>query len=333
MSDTKHFKAFRIHSEDGRKVEPRFDEISVDDLCDGDVVVKGAWSSINYKDALAGTGKGRILRKFPLVGGVDIAGHVVSSSDTRFSEGDPVIVNGCGLSETHDGGFAEYARLKGEWLTPLPDGLDLRTTMALGTAGFTAALAIHRMEQNGQSPEQGPIAVSGATGGVGSIAVDMLSARGYEVTAMTSKTTADDYLRNLGAADIMNIGHHQLGTKPLEKAIWAGAIDNLGGDILGWFTRTTQPYGNIASIGLAAGIDLSTTVMPFILRGVALLGINSVEVPRDLRIEVWNRIAGDLSAPHIDEIANREVSLEGLPDAFPAYIDGQVVGRTIVKLA
>jgi len=332
MSDTNHFKAFRIHSEDGRKVEARFDDISVDDLCDGDVVVKGAWSSINYKDALAGTGKGRILRKFPLVGGVDIAGHVASSSDPRFSAGDPVIVNGCGLSETHDGGFAEYARLKGDWLTPLPDGLDLRTTMAHGTAGFTAALAIHRMEQNGQSPEQGPIAVDGATGGVGSIAIDMLSARGYDVTAMTSKTTADEYLRNLGASDIMNIGHHQLGTKPLEKAIWAGAIDSLGGDILGWFTRTTKPYGNIASIGLAAGIELSTTVLPFILRGVTLLGINSVEVPRDLRIEVWNRIASDLSAPHIDAIANREILLDELPAAFAAYIDGQVVGRTIVKL-
>ena len=332
MSDTNHFKAFRIHSEDGRKVEARFDDISLDDLCDGDVVVKGAWSSINYKDALAGTGKGRILRKFPLVGGVDIAGHVVTSSDARFSAGDPVMVNGCGLSETHDGGFAEYARLEGDWLTPLPDGLDLRTTMALGTAGFTAALAIHRMEQNGQSPEQGPIAVDGATGGVGSIAIDMLSARGYDVTAMTSKTTADEYLRNLGASDIMNIGHHQLGTKPLEKAIWAGAVDSLGGDILGWFTRTTKPYGNIASIGLAAGIDLSTTVLPFILRGVTLLGINSVEVPRDLRIEVWNRIASDLSAPHIDAIANREILLDELPDAFDAYIDGQVVGRTIVKL-
>lgn len=332
MSDTNQFKAFRIHSEDGRKVEARFDDISVDDLCDGDVVVKGAWSSINYKDALAGTGKGRILRKFPLVGGVDIAGYVVSSGDARFSEGDPVIVNGCGLSETHDGGFAEYARLRGEWLTPLPDGLDLRTTMAIGTAGFTAALAIHRMEQNGQSPQQGPIAVNGATGGVGSVAIDMLSARGYEVTAMTSKTTADDYLRALGATDIMNVGHDDLGTKPLEKAIWAGAIDNLGGDILGWFTRTTKPYGNIASIGLAAGIDLSTTVMPFILRGVALLGINSVEVPRDLRIEVWKRIASDLTAPHINEIANREIALEELPAAFPAYIDGQVVGRTIVRL-
>jgi acrylyl-CoA reductase (NADPH) len=327
------FRAFRIHSDDGRKVESRLETITLDDLCDGDVVIRGAWSSINYKDALAATGAGRILRKFPLVGGVDIAGTVASSADPRYREGDEVVVVGCGLSETHDGGFAEYARVRGDWITPLPAGLDLRTAMALGTAGFTAGLAIHRMEQNGQAPAQGPIAVNGATGGVGSVAIDMLSARGYTVTAMTSKSDADEYLRALGAADVINLREQELGTRPLEKALWAGAIDNLGGDILGWFTRTVQPYGNIASIGLAAGVELSTTVMPFILRGVSLLGINSVELPRDLRIEVWNRIADDLSAPHIDRIANREIALADLAGAFPAYVEGQVTGRTIVNLA
>lgn len=332
MPDPNKFSAFRIHSEDGRTVDARLEDISVDDLCDGDVVIRGAWSSINYKDALAATGAGRILRKFPLVGGVDIAGYVETSADPRVSEGDAVIVNGCGLSETHDGGFAQYARVRGDWITPLPEGLGLRTSMALGTAGFTAALAIHQMERNGQSPDQGPIAVDGATGGVGSVAVDMLSARGYDVTAMTSKTTADDYLRSLGAAEIVNLREQEFGTKPLEKAIWAGAIDSLGGDILGWFTRTTKPYGNIASIGLAAGFELSTTVMPFILRGVNLLGINSVEVPRDLRIEVWNRIADDLESPNIDRIATHEVSLDELPAAFPPYIEGQVTGRTVVRL-
>lgn len=332
MSDPGSFKAFRIHSEDGRTVDARLETITLDDLADGDVVIRGAWSSINYKDALAATGEGRILRKFPLVGGVDIAGTVASSTDPRFAEGDPVIVCGSGLSETHDGGFAEFARVPGDWLTPLPSGLGLRTSMALGTAGFTAALAIHRMEQNGQTPGHGPIAVNGATGGVGSIAIDILSARGYEVTAMTSKATVEEYLRGLGATDVINIGHHQLGTKPLEKAIWGGAVDNLGGDLLAWFTRTTRSYGNIASIGLVAGIELSTTVMPFILRGVSLLGINSVEVPRDLRIEVWNRLADDLRAPHIDAIASREISLGELPDAFRPYIEGQVTGRTIVRL-
>ena len=327
------FKAFRIHSEDGKNVEARFDQIGVDDLAAGDVVIRGAYSSINYKDALAATGAGRILRKFPLVGGVDLSGTVESSDDPRIKAGDAVIVNGCGLSETHDGGFAEYARVKGDWVTPLPDGLDLRTAMALGTAGFTAALAIHRLEQNGQTPAQGPILVSGASGGVGSIAIDMLSASGYDVTAMTSKDTADDYLRSLGASDILNLTGMELSKRPLDKALWAGAIDNLGGEVLGWLTRTTRPYGNIASIGLVAGIELSTTVMPFILRGISLLGINSVDVPRDLRIAVWNRIAADLRPQHIDRIANREVSLDELPGVFPAYIDGQVTGRTIVRLA
>jgi len=296
-------------------------------------VIRGAYSSINYKDALAGTGTGRILRRFPLVGGVDIAGTVVSSSDPRVAEGDEVIVNGCGLSETHDGGFAEYARVHGEWTTPMPAGLDARTAMGLGTAGFTAALAIYRMEQNGQAPEHGPIAVDGATGGVGSVAIDMLSQRGYSVTALTSKTTANEYLQGLGASEILNIKDLELGERPLEKAIWGGAIDNLGGAVLAWLTRTTKPYGNIASIGLVTGIELSMTVMPFILRGVSLLGINSVEVPRDLRIAVWNRIAGDLAPAHLDKIANREIALADLPDNFADYIDGNVTGRTIVRLS
>ena len=296
-------------------------------------MIRGAYSSINYKDALAGTGTGRILRRFPLVGGVDIAGTVVSSSDPRVAEGDEVIVNGCGLSETHDGGFAEYARVRGEWTTPMPAGLDARTAMGLGTAGFTAALAIDRMEQNGQTPEHGPIAVNGATGGVGSVAIDMLSQRGYSVTALTSKATASEYLQGLGASEILHIKDLELGERPLEKAIWGGAIDNLGGAFLAWLTRTTKPYGNIASIGLVTGIELSTTVMPFILRGVSLLGINSVEVPRDLRIAVWNRIAGDLAPAHLDQIANREISLADLPNYFADYIDGNVTGRTIVRLS
>ena len=327
------FKAFRIHSEDGRHVEARLDEITLDDLCDGDVVIRGAYSSINYKDALAATGAGRILRRFPLVGGVDIAGTVVSSSDPRVAAGDEVIVNGCGLSETHDGGFAEYARVRGEWTTPMPAGLDARTAMGLGTAGFTAALAIHRMEQNGQTPEHGPIAVTGASGGVGSMAIDMLSQRGYSVTALTSKTTADEYLHSLGASEILYLKELELGERPLEKACWGGAIDNLGGALLAWLTRTTKSYGNIASIGMAAGVELSTTVMPFILRGVSLLGINSVEAPRDLRITVWNRIAGDLAPAHLDQSVNREITLADLPQYFPDYIDGKVTGRTIVRLS
>jgi len=327
------FKALRIHSADGRKVEPRLETLTLDDLSDGDVVIRGAWSSINYKDALAATGAGRILKSFPLVGGVDIAGTVVTSSDPRVAVGDEVIVNGCGLSETHDGGFAGFARVRGEWTTPIPAGLDARTAMGLGTAGFTAALAIHRMEQNGQAPGNGPVLVNGATGGVGSVAIDMLSRRGYSVTALTGKTTATDYLTGLGADTVLHTAELDMGTRPLEKALWAGAIDNLGGDILAWLTRTTAPFGNIASVGMAAGIDLSTTVMPFILRGVNLLGINSVEAPRAVRIEVWNRIADDLRPAHLDEIIRHEIALDDLVEAFPAYIDGSVVGRTIVRLS
>ena len=326
------FKAFRIHSEDGRNIEARLETIELDDLSAGDVVIRGAYSSINYKDALAATGKGRILKKFPLVGGVDIAGTVVSSTDDRINKGDQVVVTGSGLSETLDGGFAQYARVEGESVTRLPDGLSPRDAMGIGTAGFTAALAIHRMEHNGQQPAQGPIAVNGATGGVGSMAVDMLSGRGYEVTALTSKTTADEYLHRLGATEILNFKKLELGSRPLEKAIWAGAIDNLGGEVLGWFTRTTKPGGNIASIGLAAGVELSTTVMPFILRGVNLLGINSVEISRSERLAVWERIATDLKPAHLSQIANREVSLDELPDLFDEYIAGEVIGRTIVCL-
>ncbi len=326
------FKAFRIHSEDGRHIEARLETIALDDLSDGDVVIRGAYSSINYKDALAATGTGKILRKYPLVGGVDIAGTVVSSADQRISEGDQVVVTGCGLSETHDGGFAQYARVRGDWVIPLPEGIDARSAMSIGTAGYTAAMAIHRMEQNGQQPEQGPIAVNGATGGVGSMAVDMLAGRGYAVTALTRKTDAEGYLRSLGADEILNLNDLEFGTRPLEKTLWAGAIDNLGGEILGWLTRTTQPNGNIASIGLVAGVELSTTVLPFILRGINLLGINSVEVPRSERVIVWNRIATDLRPRHLADIANHEVSLEELPASFQAYIDGQIVGRTIVSL-
>jgi acrylyl-CoA reductase (NADPH) len=326
------FKAFRIHSEDGRNVEARLETIELDDLSAGEVVIRGAYSSINYKDALAATGKGRILRTFPLVGGVDIAGTVVSSTDDRIETGDQVVVTGSGLSETRDGGFAQYARVEGESVTRLPDGLSARDAMGIGTAGFTAALAIHRMEHNGQQPEQGPIAVNGATGGVGSMAVDMLGGRGYQVTALTSKTTADEYLQKLGAAEILNLKKLELGSRPLEKAIWAGAIDSLGGEVLGWFTRTTKPGGNIASIGLAAGIELSTTVMPFILRGINLLGINSVEISRSERLEVWGRVATDLKPAHLSQIANREVSLDELPDSFDEYIAGEVTGRTIVCL-
>jgi NADPH2:quinone reductase len=326
------FKAFRIH-EESKKIVARFEQLKIDDLSPGDVVVRVTHSDINYKDALAATGAGKILRRYPLVGGIDFAGVVESSSDSRYSAGDPVLVTGCGLSETHDGGYAQYARVKGEWVIPMPPGLDAASAMALGTAGFTAALAIHRMEQNGQSPERGPIAVTGASGGVGSIAIDMLAGRGYEVVAVSGKAASSEYLKTLGAGSILLRQEIDFGSRPLEAARFAGAIDNVGGDMLTWLTRTVDFWGNIASIGLAGSAELKTTVMPFILRGVSLLGINSSATPRAVRLEVWKRIATDLKPRHLDRIVTRTISFDDLPGAFPAYLDGSVTGRTIVKIS
>ncbi|MDX1405598.1 MAG: oxidoreductase [Woeseiaceae bacterium] len=325
------FRAYRIDEQDG-KIVAGFTTLKIDDLTAGDVVIKVSHSTINYKDALAATGAGKILRKFPLVGGIDLAGSVVSSEDERFDEGDPVLVNGCGLSETCDGGYAEYARVNGDSVVPIPVGMTAVDAMQIGTAGYTAALAIHRMEQNNQAPEQGPIVVTGATGGVGSIAVDMLHARGYQVVAVTGKAEQSDYLKSIGAHDILLRDDIDFGKRPLEKAQWGGGIDNLGGDYLAWLTRTVNYGGNIASIGLAASHELKTTVIPFILRAVCLLGINSVDTPRDLRLRVWERIGDDLKPRHLDIIGSRTIGLDELPDAFQDYIDGKVTGRTVVEI-
>jgi NADPH2:quinone reductase len=325
------FRAFRIHEEGGR-IAARFEKLTLDDLTPGEVVVKVRYSGINYKDALAATGAGRILRKYPLVGGIDLAGEVVSSADDRFRTGDQVLVTGCALSETYDGGYAEYARLEADSVIPIPAGLDEFRAMALGTAGFTAALAIHRMEHNGQNPAKGPVVVTGATGGVGSIAIDLLSGRGYEVVAVSGKPAAEDYLRRLGAKQVLRRQELDLGSRPLEAVRWAGAIDNVGGPILTWLTRTVDFWGNIASIGLTGGAELHTTVMPFILRGVNLLGINSSATPRELRLKVWERIAGDLKPRHLDLIATRVISFDELPAAFNAHLEGTVIGRTVVKI-
>jgi acrylyl-CoA reductase (NADPH) len=326
------FRAYRIH-EESKKIIARFEQLKLDDLSPGDVVVRVTHSDINYKDALAATGAGKILRRYPLVGGIDFAGVVESSTDSRYSAGDPVLVTGCGLSETHDGGYAQYARVKGEWVIPMPPGLDGASAMALGTAGFTAAYAIHRMEQNGQKPEGGPIVVTGASGGVGSLAIDMLAGRGYQVVAVTGKASSGDYLKSLGAATVLVRQQIDFGSRPLEAARFAGAIDNVGGEMLTWLTRTVDFWGNIASIGLAGSAELKTTVMPFILRGVSLLGINSSATLRPARLEVWKRIATDLRPRHLDRIVTRTISFDDLPGAFAAYLDGSVTGRTVVKIA
>ncbi len=325
------FRAYRIDEQDGNIVAG-FEELSIDDLSEGGVVVKVSHSTINYKDALAATGTGKILRRYPLVGGIDLAGTVVSSDDDSFEPGTEVLVNGCGLSETCDGGYAEYARVDSASVVPVPDGMTALETMQIGTAGYTAALAIHRMEQNGQLPENGPVAVTGATGGVGSVAIDMLDGRGYEVVAITGKADEVDYLKSIGARSVLIRDEIDLGKRPMEKGQWAGAIDNLGGDYLTWLTRTMNYGGNIASIGLAAGYKLNTTVLPFILRAVCLLGINSVDTPRDLRLVVWLRIGSDLKPRHLDTIGHRIIGLDELPGYFQAYIDGTVTGRTVVRI-
>lgn len=327
----KKFRAYRIDQVDD-KVVADFTSLDIDDLSEGEVVIKVSHSTINYKDALAATGAGRILRSYPLVGGIDLAGVVASSSDERFAEGAAVLVNGCGLSETKDGGYAEYARVAADAVIPVPDGMDAAQAMQIGTAGYTAALAIHRMEQNGQLPENGPVVVTGATGGVGSIALDMLAARGYEAVAVTGKASAEDYLKSIGASSILLREELDLGKRPMEKARWAGAIDNLGGDYLTWLTRTTDYGGNIASIGLAASHELKTTVLPFILRAVCLLGINSVDTPRLLREQVWRRIGADLKPRHLDRIAGQNIDFEALPGAFQAFLDGKVTGRIVVNI-
>jgi NADPH2:quinone reductase len=326
------FKAFRIH-EQGGAISARFEDIDLDALSPGDVVIRVAYSDINYKDALAATGAGKILRRYPLVGGIDLAGAVVSSTDARYRPGDAVLVTGSGLSETVDGGYAEFARVKGDSVIPMPAGLDVLRAMQLGTAGFTAALAINRMERNGQAPVRGPIVVTGATGGVGSIAIDMLAGRGYEVVAVTGKAESVEYLKSLGASKVVMRGELALGNKPLEAVRFAGAIDNVGGEMLAGLTRHVDFWGNIASIGLTGGSRLETTVMPFILRGINLLGINSSATLRAERLEVWQRIATDLAPRHLARIAGRTIDFAQLPGAFQAYLDGKVTGRTVVKIA
>ncbi|MEX2494791.1 MAG: oxidoreductase [Woeseia sp.] len=326
------FRAYRIDQRDGR-IEAGFTTLGLDDLSAGNVVIRVSHSTVNYKDALAATGKGKILRRYPLVGGIDLAGTVVSSEDDRFQPGASVLVNGCGLSETRDGGYAEYARVDGDAVVPIPDGMGPLQAMQIGTAGYTAALAIHRMEQNGQSPDGGPVVVTGATGGVGSIAIDLLDGRGYETIAVTGKADKADYLKSIGARRVLLRRELDLGKRPMEKAQWGGGIDNLGGELLTWLTRTVGYGGNIACIGLAASMELHTTVLPFILRAVCLLGINSVDTPRDLRLQVWQRLGNDLRPRHLDTIGSRTVSFDRLPECFQPYLDGSVTGRTVVEIA
>ncbi len=325
------FRAFRIHSSD-RTHRTGIEDVTLDDLSPGEVVIKAAYSSVNYKDALAGTGAGKILRKFPLIGGIDAAGHVVASTNANFREGDAVLCTGSGLSETRDGGYSDYVRLEAATTIALPEGLDLREAMILGTAGFTAALALLRMEANGQTPDMGPIAVTGASGGVGMLAIDILARAGFEAHAITGKMDHRDFLTMLGAREVISRNDLDLGQRPLENARWAGAIDNVGDDMLAGLTRVIRPYGNIACCGLAGGADLATTVMPMIIRGVSLLGIASAGTPRAQREQVWERLAGPWKPAHLDAICTRTVGLDALPQVFPIMLAGGSFGRTLVRI-
>ena len=324
------FNAFRIHN-DAAGYRSGIEALTLDALNPGEVVIKTAYSSVNYKDALAGTGEGKILRKFPLVGGIDVAGHVVASTDPAFREGDAVLVTGCGLSETRDGGYAEYARLEAKWVIPLPAGLSLRESMILGTAGFTAALALFRMRENRQTPDLGPLAVTGATGGVGSLAVDIFSKAGFDVHAISGKPENTDYLKAIGAREVL--GRDALATaRPMETARFGGGLDNVGGTMLASLLAQTVPYGNVATAGLAASAELPTTVMPFIIRGVSLLGVASAGTARDIRDAVWQHLASDWKPAHLDTICTRETRLDGLPDVFRTMLAGGSFGRTLVRM-
>lgn len=334
MSDNipEQFKALRIFDDEhGYRAE--IVQQSIEDQSEGDVVICVKWSGINYKDALAATGKGRILREFPLNGGIDAAGVVVRSESAQFSEGDDVLITGCGLSETRDGGYSEYLRVPSHSLVPLPSGLTLREAMLLGTAGFTAALSLWRMEANGQTPEMGPIVVTGASGGVGSIAIDLLTRAGYEAHAISGKVEQFDRLRELGARQCVSRNELYWSEKPLDSAHWAGAIDNVGGDMLSGLTRVIKPWGSIASCGMAGGISVKTTVMPFIIRGISLLGINSAGCPYAIRKELWARLADAWKPMNLDRIENTETVLDQLEPHFKNTLEGGSVGRVVVCVA
>jgi NADPH2:quinone reductase len=324
------FSAFRVFQEDGR-IASRLVRARLDELTPGEVVIKAVYSSVNYKDALAATGTGKILRRFPLTAGIDVSGTVESSSDPRYAAGASVLVTGYDLGVNNDGGYAEYVRVPADWVVPLPAGLDAFEAMAIGTAGFTAALSIIELERHGLKSDAGPVIVTGSTGGVGSLAVDMLSGLGFQVTALTGKDDRHDFLRGLGATEILSRNGLQMGTRPLEKTLWAGAVDAVGGEVLAWLTRTMMYGAAIANSGLTAGTELKTTVLPFILRAVKLLGIDSVACPMPLRLEVWKRLATDLKPKHLRSIAH-EVELSGLSAVFPELLEGRATGRTVVRI-
>ena len=332
QSMTTPFLALRVDNTAG-KTSAGIQSLGIDDLPSGEVLIRADYSSVNYKDALAVTGAGKIIRHFPLTAGIDVAGHVQESTAAGFNEGDAVLVTGYDLGVAHDGGYAGYVRVPAAWVEPIPRPLTPYLAMVLGTAGLTAALCIHRLQQNGHKPEHGPFVISGATGGVGSIAINILSRLGYHIVALTGKTEESDWLMQLGAKQIMD--RHSISNEhdPLQKGRWGGAIDNVGGAVLAWLLSGTKPWGHIVSVGLAGGHALQTTVLPFILRGVSVLGVTASACPAILRRQLWQRLASDLMPDKIDHIVNEVVSLEQLPAVCASTLAGKRKGRTVVRLA
>ncbi|MCL7746031.1 NADPH:quinone oxidoreductase family protein [Halalkalibacter alkaliphilus] len=332
MNDVKNqFQAFVLDIVDG-KTKMEVKQLSPSDLHTGDVTIKVQYSSVNFKDGLA-TIPNQIIQSYPLIPGIDLAGTVLESKDERFSEGDEVIVTSYELGVSHHGGFSELARVPAKWVVPLPEGLTLKEAMTIGTAGFTAALSIQRLEENGLTPDQGPVLVTGATGGVGSLAVDMLAKLGYEVTASTGKEEEHDYLRQLGASTVLHRNDLVAEDKKvLRKQLFSAAVDPVGGKTLEFVLASLKYGGSVANSGLTGGTKVEATVFPFILRGVNWLGIDSVYCPMNTRVKVWDRLATDLKPVHLNHEVVTEVSLDQLPEVLDKIVAGSVRGRTIVKL-
>jgi acrylyl-CoA reductase (NADPH) len=324
------FKAIVIRKTDGgQTVElSDFDE---NELMDGDVTFRVAWSTVNYKDGLAVTGKAPVVRRFPMIAGVDAVGTVLTSSHSEWKPGDKVILNGWGCGESHLGAYAEKARVKGDWLVPLPSGLPMRDAMAVGTAGYTAMLAVMALERQGITPDRGPIVVTGAAGGVGSVAVALLAKLGYQVSASTGRVQEANYLKSLGATEIINREELSAPAKPLAKERWAGGIDTVGSTTLANVLSQTSYGGAVAACGLAGGMDLPTTVAPFILRGVSLIGIDSVMCPQKRRREAWKRLDSDLDRAKLADMTT-EIGLFDVIEAGRQIVEGRVRGRLVVKI-
>ena len=316
--------------EENSQIIPRMTELEVKDLDPGNILIKAQYSSVNFKDALGATGRGRIYKKTPIIGGVDVSGVVEESEDPRFKIGEQVLVTGCNLGETHDGGYSQYVRVSGDCVVPLPSNMTPFEAMALGTAGFTAAITLYRMLQNGQTPAHGPIVITGASGAVGSFAVSLFSKQGFEVIAISGKTYLRQYLLDLGARDVIAPTDLKLGVRPLEKVRFGGVVDNVGGELLAALISHVNLWGNVACIGLASAADLKTTVMPFILRGVSILGISSNNCPMPLRRELWERLAGIWRITDLNKIASETVKLSDLPRIFEKIIARKSHGHIVV---